>query len=520
MYKYLFFFYFLSVSLFGASSLAVSPEKVENNLKKYIQIHAQAPNLIGHLYIGDHEKQINQGTYLYVKNALDYYREKRPAFIILELDSPGGQLYPAQRISDALKEIDIHYGIPVVAFINNWAMSAGAMLAYSCRYIAVVKDASMGAAQPISQSGEKTSEKMNSAVRTDFANRASFFDRNPLIAEAMVDADIILVLRDGKILKLNDENQIKDSDRLISAKGKLLTLNSRELIEYGVADIDLTPTKLEPMTEEEQKTGVWPSSKELLFTYPFFKEIPNAVIDSYRMDWKTHFFSLLSTPIVTSLLLLGLMISFYVELNTPGFGVAGAFGLVCLFLIILSSFSIQAASWLEILILIAGIGLILLEVFVIPGFGVTGILGISLAVIGLFALLLPGIKEMNFDFDTRTFNAAGEFILERVAWLAGTLVAGVLAIALLGRWIAPKYALFSPLVLRGEQEGYVAGLEVSQLPTVGSEGVAFTPLKTAGKVIINEIFFDAFSSGNFIEKGAKIRVMSLEGNKIIVEENV
>ena len=107
-------------------------------------------------------------------------------------------MFAAQQISDALKELDTQYGIPVVAYINNWAISAGAMLAYSCRYIVVVKDASMGAAAPViaSETGEmkEASEKINSAMRADFAGgRARFFDRNPNIAEGMVDKDLILV---------------------------------------------------------------------------------------------------------------------------------------------------------------------------------------------------------------------------------------------------------------------------------------------------------------------------------------
>ena len=110
---------------------------------------------------------------------MDHFKETKPIFVILELNTPGGEVFAAQNISDALKELDTQYQIPVVCFINNWAISAGAMLAYSCRYITVVKDASMGAAAPViaSETGEmkEASEKINSALRTDFANRAAFF---------------------------------------------------------------------------------------------------------------------------------------------------------------------------------------------------------------------------------------------------------------------------------------------------------------------------------------------------------
>lgn len=138
------------------SALQLSPQTVEKKLEKYIHFNPQGPNSIGYLYIGDHETAISESTWLYVKQGLEFYKKQRPIFIILVLNTPGGEVFAAQKISDALKEMDTQFNIPVVAFINNWAISAGAMLAYSCRFIAAVKDASMGAAEPVyAGEGEK-----------------------------------------------------------------------------------------------------------------------------------------------------------------------------------------------------------------------------------------------------------------------------------------------------------------------------------------------------------------------------
>lgn len=503
------------------ASLEINPDALNKSLRDHIHFTPEGPNYVGHLYIGGHDTEITQGTFVYVNKALEYYKELKPAFIILELDTPGGQVFPAQKISDALKQIDTQYGIPVVAYINNWAISAGAMLAYSCRFIAVVKDGSMGAAQPVTTTGEATSEKVNSAIRADFANRAAFFDRNPLIAKNMVDKDMVLVVREGKIIELEKDEQIQSGDRIISRKGKLLTLNSQEMFELGVADIRLLPERLVPITEQEKEAGQWPASKELLFTFPFFKAIPNATVKAYQMDWKTRFFMFLASPIVSSILFLGLIISFYMELSSHGFGIAGVVGVICLGLIILSSFAVEAAGWLEVIILAVGIGLILIEVFLLPGFGIAGIAGIILALIGLFALLLPGIKDFHFDFDTKTLNAAGEFLLARLAWLAATLVIGIVLIAFLARWIVPRFGYLSPLVLKGEQEakkGYVAGLSKETLPEIGAVGIVLSPLRTAGKVEIANEVYDAVSSGAFIEKGKRVKIVAIEGSKMIVEE--
>ena len=259
----LLFQFCISLTYAEEPSLAISPQQLLEKLQQHIHYNAEAPNVIGHIVVEDHSNQIDQSTWLYIKKALDHYKDTRPIFVILELNTPGGEVFAAQKISDALKEMDIQFGIPVVVFINNWAISAGAMLAYSGRFITTVKDGSMGAAEPIffTETGEhKTaSEKENSAIRTDFASRASFFDRNPYIAEAMVDKDVILVLRNGKIIKLDNESQIKtdepNPDFIISPKGKLLTLGADEMYRYGVADMVLMPERLQSITEGELKCG-------------------------------------------------------------------------------------------------------------------------------------------------------------------------------------------------------------------------------------------------------------------------
>lgn len=501
---------------------------IENKLQKAIHFNAEAPNTIGYLYVGNHEGMISQSTWLYIKKGLEYYKEKRPSFIILELDTPGGEVFAAQKISDALKDLDIKEGIPVVAFINNWAISAGAMLVYSSRFIAVVKDASMGAAEPVymGEAGklESASEKVNSALRTDFANRARFFDRNPLIAEAMVDKDIILVWRHGKVVKLDQESQIRttgiDPDVVISGKGKLLTLSADQLMEYGVADLLLMPAKLPEITEQEQAQGQWPANKALLFQNPFFAKIPQATIDAYRMDWKTQFFVFLTTPFISSLLFMALIIGIYLEISQPGLSLPGMVAATSLFLIILSSFALEIGNWLELILLLTGLALLLLELFVLPSFGFVGILGIILFIVGLFGMLLPGLHSIDFEYDTKTFNAAGQYLLERLAWLGATLIMSFLMIAILARFIVPKFSGFKRFVLTGHEQdaskGFFAGEDPDTLPQPGTVGEVLAALRPAGKIIVNDHIYEAISTGDFIEAHEPIQVVRLEGSVIVV----
>ena len=515
----------------GPQSLQISPEKLMEKLKEHIKYNPQGPNVIGHIYIGDKQSEINQTTWIYVKSALDHYKKSKPIFIILELNTPGGEVFAAQNISDALRDLDTQSQIPVVCFINNWAFSAGAMLAYSCRFISLTKDASMGAAAPViaSETGEmkEASEKINSAIRTDFANRAAFFDRNPFIAEAMVDKDMIVVLRNGRIIKLENENQIRTTglnpDIVISAKGKLLTLNAEDLIKFGVADILLPPLQLTAITPEEKEKGQWPANKVLLFHYPFFDQIPNATIDSHQMDWKTRFFAFLAHPVVSSLLFMGMMIGFYMEISSPGASLPGSIGVICLFLIILSSFEQEIGNALELILLFVGLATILVEVFVLPTFGLLGFVGLLCFMAGLFGLMLPGLGKISFEWDTSSFNAAGEVFYERLAWLCGSIIVSIIIMWILGRYVLPSFGTFKRFVLSGHEQdaslGYMAGEDPHLLPKPGTEGKVIATLRPAGKVLLNDTIYDAMSDGNFIEKGKDIVVVRIEGSIIIVNMN-
>jgi len=513
---------FTSLSfLFSAFIFSTENSPALEQLEQYIKYSPDAENKIGHILINDRTSGINQSTWLYVKKALEYYREQKTIFIILELNTPGGEVYAAQTISDALKEMDIQNNIPVVCYINNWAISAGAMLAYSCRFIAVTKDASMGAAEPIiaDTTGEtkQASEKINSAMRADLANRAKFFDRNPLIAEAMVDKDIILVLRNGEFVKLDNENQISNTDELISPKGKLLTLNSEQLIKFHVADLLVMPTKTIPITESELQSGKWAASKSAIFHTAFFDKIPNAVIDEYKPDWKTNFFIFLANPTVSSVLFLGMMIGFYLEFQMPGVTLPGAVGFTCLLLIIISSLGLEIGNVLELVLLTIGLLILAVEIFILPTFGLLGIIGIIFFLAGLFGLMLPELYGVDFDFDSNTINVAFQELLKRLSILSGTFILGLIIIALLNKYIFRSFPGFNRFVLKGnEQTNYLAVEDFKTLPQVGTKGVVFATLRPAGKVLIDQNIYEAISVGSYIEKDTKIEVVGFESGNIVV----
>lgn len=510
MFKFLVLFVVTAVALFGES------EALDRRLSAAIAVRVDAPNLVGYLSIGK-ERSIDNATFLYVKFALEHYKKLGVRCVVLDLNTPGGEIFAAMKIADLLQKIDTNDNIPVIAFIDNWAISAGAMLAYSCRFIGITKTASMGAAEPVTvgEGGqmESASEKVNSALRSEFSNLASFYNRNPLLAEAMVDKDLILVQREGRIVHLEEETQIQPSDSVITKKGKLLTLNAEQLMEYGVADFLVPPTPLLPISDSELAKGEWPASKCLLFQEPFLAKIPDAKIVSYQ-DWKVDFFSFLSNPLIASILMMGLVIGGYIELNHPGLLFPGLVAGICLTLILLSSFAAEAANWLELIILFGGIALLLLELFVIPGFGVIGILGIVLILLGLFTLMLPHLGSNGQLFDGNALALAGETILNRLAWLCGSLLLSLLIIGILWHYLSRRSKLFNRFVLKGEQEGFRAVEFNAEL--IGKTGICLTDLKPSGHVLVEGEDRQALSESGYLTKDTEIIVTGGRGAYLTV----
>lgn len=504
----------------GIVSDYVTPAELKRKLERHIHFSETEENFIGYLQLTpDHP--IRQSTYLYFKFALEEFKKRNVRFVLLHIDTPGGEVLSSLKMVDLLQKMDLDHGIPIIAYIDDWAVSAGAMIAYACRYIFVNQQSLMGAAEPVlaKEGGQMESapEKVNSALRAELSNLASFYGRNDLLAQGMVDKDMILVIRNHQIVKLDHEHQIhsggSNPDILITGRGKLLTLNAKQLIDFGVADYMIeNPKMLFDLRKNNQHE--WPAKQMPIFEEPYLAKIPHGVMLDYA-DWRITFFTVLSNPIIMSLLFIGLVIGFYIEINTPGFGVPGSIGLACLALILLASFSTEAINWIEIIILLGGLILLAVELFVIPGFGVVGILGIILTIIGLFALMLPGIDKLNF-FHWDSFQLVGAVFLERLAWLCGALIFSIIVIILLARFYSHRFFRFSKFVLHGEQEGFIAGIPRELMPEEGELGETVTPLRPSGKVHIGEHLYDAMAQTGYLEKGVAIEVVRVEGSHLVV----
>ena len=480
-------------------------------------IHLTSDSWIGRIVINDKKQGISDATWMYVKAAIDSFKEKKPACVILELNTPGGEVFAAQRISNALRSLDTKDGIPVIAYVNNWAISAGAMLAYSCRFIVAAPDASMGAATPVFQTAEgmeAAPEKVNSALRTDFANRAAFFDRNPDIAKAMVDPDVILVRNNGQIVALSSEEELKNpvnaQAEVISPKGKLLTLTANQMQELGVATFVIPKTiPVSPDDEIPQgtKVGQTPFS-----AVPGLSDYPDVPIQTYQMDMKTSILAFFASPFVSSALVFILVVCFYLEMSAPGALVPGCVGAIALLFLLLGSFAQEAVAWFEPLCIAVGLGIIAIELTFFPTFGLLLFVGGGFLIIGIISLVIPGIQ--NIAIDGAMVNAAGLYAMQRLAWLAGAFLLALVAIAAFSRYLPLKTLRFSGMIL----DKTPPGPEESQPSiAVGDTARVVATLRPAGKIERNGKLFDAVSDGRYIEEGSDVRVSEVRGNVITVE---
>ncbi len=456
------------------------------------------------------DRGIDNSTYLYVKYALESFRQEKVSFVLLDLNTPGGEVFAALRISEELRKMDREYQIPVIAFVDNWAISAGALLAYSCRYIGAVSEASMGAAEPVTVSSdgkmETASEKMVSALRTEFASAASLYNRNPLIAEAMVDKDVVLVFRKGKVVQLVDNAQIiskgSTPDIVINAKGKLLTLDAKSMQEYGVTDFTVPE-----MTREGSE--FLPAEK--LAQVPFFKAASITWV-SYK-NWKIDFFAFLSNPLVSSLLMMGLMIGLYGAIQNQGFGFSSILGIICLALIILSSFATELIGWLEIVAVFLGILLVILDLAFISGFGVLGGLGLLLFLFGLTSMLLPPLKGFSWD-PSQWGIQMSEWIYRLSLFLFVFLLFFSVLLPIASHFFRKTFS-FKRLILQTPQEDLV---DSSLLPEVGEEGTCFSTLRPFGKVQIGDRLYEALTEEELISSGVKVEVIGYKKKTLIVKE--
>ena len=420
------------------------------------------------------EGTIDLGLPPFIKRVISQAESDNAKAIIFDINTFGGRVDAATQIKDAI----LSSKVMTIAYINRRAISAGALISLSCEKIYMTEGGLIGAATAVDMSGKKGSEKVISFMREEMASTAEKTGRSKEIARGMVDEELTFthLLLNGDSLMVNDIEGRKE--------GKLISLTTEQAIKYKIAD-----GKAGTITELIEVLGY--SESEII---------------ENRENWSEKIVRFLTDPVVASLLTTFGFLGILFELQSPGWGIPGIVGLICLVLSLSASYIAQLATMSDMLFIITGLGLIMLEAFIIPGFGIVGISGIGVMLYGLYLLLIPDIP-------------VGEEVLGQAmdGFLIG-LIGAVIGLYLLIR-VLLKTNFWKQLTSPENQIKERVDKNLLDWESfIGEVGSSETDLHPSGWVKIKGKRVFVVSEGDFIEKGEDVKVLSADRNRILVRK--
>lgn len=418
---------------------------------------------------------VEMGLAPFIERALEEAAAEGARAVVLEIETPGGRVDAAERIVGAVSRSSV----PVYAYVNMYAYSAGAMIALAAEQVFMRTGAVMGAATPVDGQGTKASEKVVSAMRGRMRALAEARGLDPRVAEAMVDEELAI-----------DE---------VVEEGKLLTLTTEEAVElgYAVAVADWNDVMGEIGLGAAGPAGAGAVAGG---------DGPGAVtVVDARVNWAERLVRFFTSPVIAPFLLSLGFLGLIVEIKTAGFGLAGAAGLLSLALFFGAHLLVGLAGAEDLILVGVGVVLVLVEILVVPGFGIAGIAGGVALVGGLFMTQIGSLPTQQ-DF-TRA-----------AAVLSTTVVLVVLTTWAFLRTLPRNWRLRRSGVLLPEStdrdEGYISASVRPDLE--GARGVAITALRPAGMGLFGDERVDVVSESEWIEEGTPIRILSAEGYRHIV----
>ena len=402
----------------------------------------------------------------YVDLALTHAQNTSADIVIIEMDTYGGVLTDAKDIVDKI----MAFKKPVWVYINADAASAGALISIACDSIYMAPGASIGAATVVDGTGEKAPDKYQSYMRSIMRATAEENNRDPAIAEGMVDEDIEI---EG-----------------IKKAGQIITFSTSEAIRHGYC---------------EAKVG---SLEEILKR----NNVQDYELDRFALGRAEKIISIFLNPFISGILILVILGGIYFEMQTPGLGFAGLAALVALILYLVPYYLNGLAENWEIIAFFVGLSLIAVEIFVLPGFGVAGISGI-VVVIGSLVLIM--INNNTFDFQ---FVPMNDIVAALAAATVGMIGSVILLFAAGSRLQDARFFKKISLVeTMDSAQGYHANF-ISEVLN-GKQGISQTVLRLSGKVAVDGTIYDAFTRGEYIEKGTPIEVINTTGSSLMVKRS-
>jgi len=402
---------------------------------------------------------IELGLAPFVARSIREAEEMGAAAVILDINTPGGRIDAAWEIIDDIRDADV----PVYAYVNRRALSAGAMIALAADRLYMRPGSTIGAATPVDGQGTKASEKMVSAMRSEFRVLAEERGFDPRIGEAMVDEAV-------------------EVPGVVNA-GQLLTLTAAEAIELTVAT-DLVEDYAALLVAADLGAG--------------------RTVDM-RTNWAEAVVRFLTNPVIAPFLLSLGFLGLIIEVKTPTFGLAGGVGVLCLAAFFGARLIVNLAGMEELLLLGVGVALLAAEVLVIPGVGIAGVLGTT-AILGSVTLSMIG-----------SFPTMNEVISSVGVVAFSILVVGILAFALVRH--LPYSRSMKGILLEdstSRETGYISAPDRQDL--IGTIGLTTTDLRPSGTAEFGDERIDVVTEGPFLEAGVRVKILNADGYRHVVRE--
>lgn len=398
------------------------------------------------------EDTVEKGLSKFIERSFEQAKSERAKHIILDINTPGGAVDAALEIADTIRASDI----PVTAFVNHRALSAGAFLALNADEIYMTPNGKMGAAAIIDGEGNAADQKSESLWLAEMSDAAEKQGRDPKYALAMADPDI----------------DAKDAG---APKGELLTFNTDRALQFGYAEGEVK--NLDDLLQKLKLADASVQYDEVSFAEKVARFLTHPIV----------------IPILLSIASLGLI----VELYSPGFGVPGTMGVTALLLFFYGHLVAGFAGYETLFLFLAGILLIILELF-LPG-GIVGVIGLICVVASLFL-------------------AAGSFTEMAISILIATAVS-IIAVILLTKVLGKRMKFFKKFILTdstNKESGYVSNETREDL--VGQIAVTLTALRPSGTAVLGDERIDVVSEGAFIDKDEQVKIVKAEGSRIVVRK--
>jgi len=459
---------------------------------------------------------IDDGLYNSIRRRTQFALEQGAKYLIYEIGTYGGTLQSGDDISKYFI-LDVAKKAHTVAYITTQAISAGAMISVSCQDIIMLENTTIGDCAPIQLGGKLEGverEKVESFTRAAFDRAAEANGYPQVLLKAMVTMQTkvyrIQNLQTGQKEFFDADKLPKDPNlynldkkELIVKENELLTLTASKAAEYGIARVvvkDLAGA-LDFLAKRDGVT---------------FAEQPLEL----KTSWSEEMVRWLNSPAVMGVLVTLALLGVYIEFTTPGAILPGAVAVICFVILIGSKYLIGMANWIEIAVFITGLLLLAVEVFILPGFGIAGVLGLLCVFAGMFGMLIKNppdkIPWPETQLDWQLFNNG------ILAVFLG--VAGFVVLAWLFSKYLPKIPIAKRLILVPPVEHatvlYGSGQTASEKPLVeiAQKGISLSQLRPCGVAQFGRERVNVVSRGEFIDENKEIIVESIEGNNIVVKE--